>query len=480
MLKKNSNNKTIHIQLLEEKFYFPGETIKGNVVVHPNSPTKVNWIQLKFNGKVCLHLKEKEIIPLFEDIKSIHTSKQKITTLDASEHTFPFEFQIPNHLNLPSSMQFGKKCYIRYTISALLHRPMIPESLCPKTEYHISILEHIDIQQSQFTVPYEKIQHVIIAKDKRSIVKAFIPRIGFTRGDIIPLQVNIHHFTSFQRKKCIKVELIRTLEIRTIRHSVTKETVLKSTDYDINIDFALQQLLNCQVLVPTSTPPSIRYKDKLLRFHYKIKLSISYTDKVNCSIDLPIVIGTWPRASIPIDDEEEDDDLSSLDIESLRTIEGIRNSVISDIERSNSVKSYNSISSWNSWENRTAITTLSSPASLSQHSLTSNNNSINYSTYHHNIHNDNNNYNNYSMYNNNINNRYSMPRFVEEVPTHVLTPIITPPPSLSHSQQSEQPYGSSSSTDDSDEEDDLLSIIKKKKKKEQKELRKKMNQLQVN
>lgn len=270
---------------------------------------------------------------------------------------------------------------------------------------------------------------------------------------------------------------------RYYRHSVTKETVLKSTDYDINIDFALQQLLNCQVLVPTSTPPSIRYKDKLLRFHYKIKLSISYTDKVNCSIDLPIVIGTWPRASIPIDDEEEDDDLSSLDIESLRTIEGIRNSVISDVERSNSVKSYNSISSWNSWENRTAITTLSSPASLSQHSLTSNNNSINYSTYHHNIHNDNNNYNNYnnySMYNNNINNRYSMPRFVEEVPTHVLTPIITPPPSLSHSQQSEQPYGSPSSTDDSDEEDDLLSIIKKKKKKEQKELRKKMNQLQVN
>lgn len=34
MLKKNSNNKTIHIQLLEEKFYFPGETIKGNEQVN--------------------------------------------------------------------------------------------------------------------------------------------------------------------------------------------------------------------------------------------------------------------------------------------------------------------------------------------------------------------------------------------------------------------------------------------------------------
>lgn len=89
----------------EKRKRFIELTHEGNVVVHPNSPTKVNWIQLKFNGKVCLHLKEKEIIPLFEDIKSIHTSKQKITTLDASEHTFPFEFQIPNHLNLPSSMQ---------------------------------------------------------------------------------------------------------------------------------------------------------------------------------------------------------------------------------------------------------------------------------------------------------------------------------------------------------------------------------------
>ncbi|KAG1150731.1 hypothetical protein G6F37_003006 [Rhizopus arrhizus] len=397
----------------------------------------MNCIQLKFYGKVCLHLKEKQVDLLFEDTCALYPDNTNM--LDASEHSFPFQFTVPNHLKLPSSMQFGKKCYIRYTISALLDRPMIPESLCPKTEYDVSILEFIDIQTSQFNVPQEKVQPIFISNQK-CIVKASISRLGFTRGDIIPLQVTIHHFTSCSRKKCIKVELLRNIEIRTIRHTVTKETILKSTEYDINVDYTHQQSLTCQLLVPTSTPPSIRYKDKLLRFHYKVRLSVSFTDKATCLLDLPIVIGTWPRASIPIDDEFEED------LESLGTVESIRNSVISSDDimgRSNSVKSYNSISSWNSWENRTAITSLSSPASFSQP-------------------------------------RYStIPRCIEEVtvPTHVLQPVNT------INQQQEQinsHYDSSSTTDDdSDEEDDLLAIIKKKKKKEQKELRKKMNQLQV-
>jgi hypothetical protein len=58
---------------------------------------------------------------------------------------------------------------------------MIPESLCPKTEYDVSILEFIDIQTSQFNVPQEKVQPIFISNQK-CIVKASISRLGFTRG----------------------------------------------------------------------------------------------------------------------------------------------------------------------------------------------------------------------------------------------------------------------------------------------------------
>ncbi|KAL0135437.1 hypothetical protein V8B55DRAFT_1591101 [Mucor lusitanicus] len=403
----------LDIRLEEEKFYFPGETIKGFVLIHPKSAIKVNSIQLKFSGQVYIHLKEKETNTLFQNalVLSVYpnSTSPKQTTLDASEHSFPFQFVVPKNLNLPSSMEFGKKGHIRYTINALLDRPMIPESLCPKVEYAVSLLEYIDIEKDQFKVPQEKSQDIMLPKAKynqKCMVRASMPRLGFTRGDIVPLKVNIDHFTSFSRKNGVTVDLVRTVEIRTSRHTVFKETVLRSTQYDMDIKATSnQQTILCQLLIPTSTPPSIRYKDKVLRFHYKVRVSVSFGDKSTCTLDMPIVIGTWPRAAVPIEDDDDassaadgldnhgensdddDDDIESLktcsvdDQSSVQTCSNIlpswhtnnsststlttaqRNSIISNNEdlvgRSDSVaskasnRSHNSVSSWKSsrsWE----------------------------------------------------------------------------------------------------------------------------------
>jgi hypothetical protein len=63
----------------------------------------MNCIQLKFYGKVCLHLKEKQVDLLFEDTCALYPDNTNM--LDVSEHSFPFQFTVPNHLKLPSSMQ---------------------------------------------------------------------------------------------------------------------------------------------------------------------------------------------------------------------------------------------------------------------------------------------------------------------------------------------------------------------------------------
>jgi hypothetical protein len=133
--------------------------------------------------------------------------------------------------------------------------------------------------------------------------------------------VTVDHFTSFARKQGITVDLVRTVEIRTTRHTIFKETVLKSTQYDIDItEDHLQQSIMCQLLIPTSTPPSICYKEKVLRFHYRVRISVTFNNKCISTLDMPIVIGTWPLAAVPIDDDDDDDDDSLLDeIESLRT-----------------------------------------------------------------------------------------------------------------------------------------------------------------
>ncbi|KAI7902341.1 uncharacterized protein BX663DRAFT_552272 [Cokeromyces recurvatus] len=527
MLTRHLTSKILDIRIEEEKFYFPGETIKGIIVVHPKSSIKVNSIQLKFFGEVYIHLKEKETTTLFQNslVLSVYPNSTvpKQTTLSSSEHEFPFQFIVPKDLNLPSSMELGKKGHIRYTIHAMLDRPMIPEPLCPKIDYTVSLLEFIDIEQKQFKIPQEKSQDVMLPDAKynqKCMVTASIPRLGFTRGDIVPLKVIIDHFTSFSRKGCVTVNLVRTVEIRTSHHTVFKETVLRSTQYDVDIKQSpYQQSLKCQILIPTSTPPSIRYKEKVLRFHYKVHVEVSFTSKVTITLDIPVVIGTWPRASVPIeDDEDTTHDLEDLDddIESVHnSVEGrwhknnssstlntaYRNSISSNnMNRSDSITSRtsnNSTSSWKSsrsWEmqkmnpsknlsrNTSQSTTLSSPDRLpsyythhrSSSSLYSYS-SCEYPSY------------NYQQRQSNTLpplagpihpqsyrlGRYEPPIILHnDVPTHILEPIASVEQQQQQQQQQQQPEISilsdssseSLSLEDSDE-DDLLAIIERKKRK---------------
>ncbi|KAF7720978.1 hypothetical protein EC973_005652 [Apophysomyces ossiformis] len=135
---------------------------------------------------------------------------------------------------------------------------------------------------------------------------------GFTRGEIIPVTIIVSHFEPFVLQKAIVVQLIRTIEIRTNKHVLVKEDILKTVDQDINVigPYNFSQSLTCQHLIPTSTPPSIRYKDKVLRIRYKVRIRARLSkqkDMEDCTVEMPIVVGTWPRASIPIDDYDDDE-----------------------------------------------------------------------------------------------------------------------------------------------------------------------------
>lgn len=63
---------------------------------------------------------------------------------------------------------------------------MLPESLCPKAEYVVSLLEYIDIETPQFKIPQEKYIDIMLPSAKynqKCMVKASVPRLGFTRGN---------------------------------------------------------------------------------------------------------------------------------------------------------------------------------------------------------------------------------------------------------------------------------------------------------
>lgn len=63
---------------------------------------------------------------------------------------------------------------------------MLLESLCPKVDYVVSLLEYIDIEREQFKIPQEKSQDLMLPQAKynqKCMVRASMPRLGFTRGE---------------------------------------------------------------------------------------------------------------------------------------------------------------------------------------------------------------------------------------------------------------------------------------------------------
>ncbi|CAO3581584.1 unnamed protein product [Absidia cylindrospora] len=328
MLGINKPSKTIDISIVDEKYYFPGQTIKGFVNVQPKHPTKTNHIHLKFIGEVSLSLKEKDTTCLFQRTKILNVTSDdkppaKAFIMEPKLYTFPFEFVVPEDIQLPSTMEFNKKARVRYTLSALHDKPMVPESLCPKAEYPVHILEFIDINDKTYKVPQDKSSQMFLPKSNpmnRCIVRASLPRFGFTRGDIVPLSLVIHHYEPFCLSQAIDISLIRTVEIENNKNTQIKEDVLKSTKCDIEITRTphFSQTMKRQLLIPTSTPPSIQFRDNLLRVQYKVRISAQLSNQQGdkdalhdiCNVDIPIIVGTWPRASIPIDDDDDNDDNS--------------------------------------------------------------------------------------------------------------------------------------------------------------------------
>ncbi|KAI7854933.1 hypothetical protein BDC45DRAFT_115886 [Circinella umbellata] len=327
--------KTIDIVINEEKFYFPGDSLQdlsffcelatlnhvhiiGAVIVHPKSPTKTTQIILRFTGQVVLSVKDKEIITLFQRTQNIQVSPDndnKATILEAKQHTFPFNFEVPKGIELPSTMEFAKKAKVRYILTAIHDRPMVPESFCPKAQYTVPILEYLDIEAPQFKIPQGKTASTPSLSSKQCHLKVTIPHTGYSRGDIVTINTIITCSESLVVRKGLRVDLIRMVDIRSGRHRFVKEDVLKTTEHDLNIigPYNFSQAVSCQMPIPTSTPPTIGYDGMTLRMYYQIRAKVRLTDITDkpkmVTLELPIAVGTWPLADIPIDDDDDDDSL---------------------------------------------------------------------------------------------------------------------------------------------------------------------------
>lgn len=59
---------------------------------------------------------------------------------------------------------------------------MMPESLCPKIEYPVLVMEYVDVTKENFVRSLEKQKEVMTSNNGKCHAKLSVPRTGFTRG----------------------------------------------------------------------------------------------------------------------------------------------------------------------------------------------------------------------------------------------------------------------------------------------------------
>jgi hypothetical protein len=119
--------------------------------------------------------------------------------------------------------------------------------------------------------------------------------------------------------RTIYQEESRYLFLYLFRQMVASEITLRTSESNINIygPYNFSQSLTEQIMIPTSTPPTIDKKGKIIYISYKVRVTVNLNSKHSAkrqnivTVELPIVVGTWPRAAVPID--EDDDWIDGVD-----------------------------------------------------------------------------------------------------------------------------------------------------------------------
>jgi hypothetical protein len=208
--------------------------------------------------------------------------------------------------------------------------------------------------------------------------------IIFKIGETVLLKITLDRISLLARRVALSIQLVRTVEIRSgrqvffllyiipsllpfqlnlvylYRHAVFNEAVLKTINYDLEMDITKpSQTSQPQILIPTSTPPSLRFNDRMIRFHYKIRARLGWAEEHQYKLELPIVLGTWPRAAVPIEEDSvQEMVLENVEIKSLDTLEELSKNLTdhSSSARSETASSSSaSLASWRSWDSKNKL-----------------------------------------------------------------------------------------------------------------------------
>ena len=148
--------------------YFSGSNVEGNVSLELSKPKKTQGISIVFSGKAYVHWTEQRSTGNGPHTATVHYSDTEIIVNDvfiqlwgngkdsqelaAGKYEFPFKFQLPSNLVLPTSFE-SHTGYIRYSLLARISRSW---KFDHTTTRAITVSEIVDINTAQLIVPLSR------------------------------------------------------------------------------------------------------------------------------------------------------------------------------------------------------------------------------------------------------------------------------------------------------------------------------------
>ncbi|ORZ25294.1 hypothetical protein BCR42DRAFT_5200 [Absidia repens] len=239
---------TIRLVLDENRPYFPGDTIRGKIMLACPRPISPHGIRLIWAGGVTIrptpqdqenYLYFRRNYAISNDkldgkkvsngmaykaaafVENYDTSIPLLFVMDQSiTYSFAFEVEVPADIPLPSSTEaetsmLGGK--IVYTIECCLD--LLMDDPAPvRSHTMVTVLEHTDVRLPEYAVPRtEESVYALWLPDTpktspcnyRTAMRATLPCQATSRGSQVNIVIHVWHSIEFQRPKGVTVSLIR-------------------------------------------------------------------------------------------------------------------------------------------------------------------------------------------------------------------------------------------------------------------------------
>ncbi|CAO3652302.1 unnamed protein product [Mucor fragilis] len=318
-----SKENEFYIELSQERYYFPGEDISGDVILDLKKATKTNNIRVTLEGTVEIGGRGMVLFTKSAHIAESPEGDQKSHYLEPHTHRFPFRMTIPNSKDykVPSTLEITKLLKVSYRLIAIYNKAYTLEKFCPTASVSINILEDINVDKAEFTGEQRIEKELLLSGEttRKVRVSTVVAKRAAVKGDVIPISVTIEHIGVMVRDKALSIQLLRSVYYGRNKSELFGPKVVRQITSNIEISgpISFTKTFNMQLPIPPNICPTVDKSGSTFKIEYSLRVSINLNEENPhrpetagdiVIFNVPFVIGTYPKLAFNIDDDDDEEE----------------------------------------------------------------------------------------------------------------------------------------------------------------------------